>query len=112
MTFDNILEVMNERGITQKQLADAIGVSQQKVSDWKRGTVKSWNKRIPEIASALGVTVEKLIGTEKSPAENELDEAKQELYRIMDQLSDDDLEKLLDYANLIEAGKQRKTGRK
>ena len=34
----------------------------------------SWNKRLPEIAACLGVTIDELAGTEKRPATENGDE--------------------------------------
>lgn len=40
-TFDNVLSVMAEKNISQKQLSDCLGVGESKISDWKAGRVKS-----------------------------------------------------------------------
>lgn len=48
-------------GMEQKKFASLIGVSPQKVSEWKSGKAKSYTKRIPQIAEALGTTTEYLL---------------------------------------------------
>ena len=45
----------------QKKFASLVGVSPQKVSEWKSGKAKSYTKRIPQIADALGTTAEYLL---------------------------------------------------
>lgn len=83
MQFDNILEIMSKKGVTQKQLADALRVSTGKVSDWKKGTISSWNKRLPEIADFLGVSIDELAGNEKKPAISDDDELSEEEVKII-----------------------------
>lgn len=48
-------------GMEQKKFASLVGVSPQKVSEWKSGKAKSYTKRIPQIAEALGTTTEYLL---------------------------------------------------
>ena len=60
--FDTILEIMKKKNISQKQLADCLDVSEQKVSDWKANRIRSWVKHIDRIATCLGVTVGECLG--------------------------------------------------
>ena len=48
-------------GMEQKKFASLVGVSPQKVSEWKSGKAKSYTKRIPQIAEALNTTTEYLL---------------------------------------------------
>jgi DNA-binding Xre family transcriptional regulator len=66
-SFDNISIIMVDKNISQKQLADCLGVSEQRVHDWKVGRIKSWTKYIDKIATCLGVTIADCLGvvTEK-----------------------------------------------
>ena len=55
-----------------------MGVSPQKVSEWKSGKAKSYTKRIPQIAEALGTTTEYLLtgnGPKQKRAVSESDTA-------------------------------------
>lgn len=108
MEFAQILDIMEKNNISQKQLAEALGVGQQKVSDWKKGTISSWNKRLPEIASFLRVSMDELAGNKKSPADMTIDEAKKELYEIAKRLSPENYNRLLDQARLLQAVEQKK----
>ena len=62
-SFDAILVILKEKNLTQRNLSDYLGVSEQAVGSWKSGRNNAWKKRLPEIAAFLGVTVDQLIGT-------------------------------------------------
>lgn len=53
-------------GITQQELADNLGVHLQTVSKWERGISEPDFSLLGGIASALGVTFERLLGTDES----------------------------------------------
>lgn len=53
---ERIFQLLQERGMGQKDFATAIGVSPQKVSEWKLGKAKSYIKYIPQIADVLETT--------------------------------------------------------
>lgn len=59
-----VFEIMKERGITAKKLADAVGVSQGNVSDWKSGRSAPTAAVMVKIADYLGVTSDYLLGRE------------------------------------------------
>lgn len=58
-------KLLSEQRIEQKDLAKAINVKPQVISDWKSGKTKSYTKYIDQIASFFGVSVDYLLG--KSP---------------------------------------------
>ena len=58
-------KLLSEQRLEQKDLAEAINVKPQVISDWKSGKTKSYTKYIDQIASFLGVSVDYLLG--KSP---------------------------------------------
>ena len=51
-----------EKGITQEQLADYIGVSKASVSKWESGQSYPDILLLPEIATYFNITVDELIG--------------------------------------------------
>ena len=57
-----IREKRREMGITQEALARAVGVTQGAVVQWENGSSYPKLVLIPEIAKALGCTVDDLIG--------------------------------------------------
>lgn len=64
LTFDMILWRMSEKGLSQKDLADYLGLSEQKVSDWKTGRIKSYQKYIEEILIFLNISMDDLINSD------------------------------------------------
>lgn len=58
-------KLLSEQKLEQKDLAEAINVKPQVISDWKSGKTKSYTKYIDQIASFFGVSVDYLLG--KSP---------------------------------------------
>lgn len=57
-------QIRKEKGITQEQLADAVGVSAQAVSKWEMTSFPD-TQLLPAIAEFLGVTIDELFGREK-----------------------------------------------
>lgn len=51
-----------EQGMTQVQLADALGVSQQTVNAYEAGTRRVPVSMLPDLATTLAVSIEALIG--------------------------------------------------
>lgn len=117
-TAGRIFELLKTTGMEQKKFASLVGVSPQKVSEWKSGKAKSYTRRIPQIAEVLGTTSEYLLtgngpkyrnrsdlfvdvsGSmgKKEPAPmngNGLSEARRKLLEAVDDLTDEQCEKLL-----------------
>lgn len=59
---ERLKELRKRKGLTQTQLADALGVHLQTVSKWERGVTEPDISLIGETATALGATVEELAG--------------------------------------------------
>lgn len=51
-----------ERGCTQVQLAEALGIMQSKVSDYEHGRLRLHGELIQKIAQALAVSADELLG--------------------------------------------------
>ena len=54
--FQRILKTMDERGITQKQLTNQVGVNAQTFTRWKYENCRSYMKYLDRIAATLEVT--------------------------------------------------------
>ena len=63
-----ILEELELQNKKQKDLCDYLGINSNVFTSWKNGRNKSYTKHLPKIAEFLGVTVEFILGNEKSPA--------------------------------------------
>jgi len=59
---EKIFSELREKGIKQRQLADALDISEYKISEWKSGKSKSYKSYIGEIAKFLGVSTDYLLG--------------------------------------------------
>ena len=62
-----ITALRKERGLTQTQLGEMIGVSQQQVVSFEKGRRKVPVSALPKLSSALAVPVAELIGMEEKP---------------------------------------------
>lgn len=58
-----IAALRRDRGLTQVQLAEAMGVAQQTVAHYEAGRLRLLAGALPNLADLLGVTVEELVGT-------------------------------------------------
>ena len=58
---ERLFALVNEQYKEQKAFAAAIGETPSKVSQWRMGITKSYHKRLPQIAEALGTTTEYLL---------------------------------------------------
>lgn len=59
-----IRERRMEAGLTQVELATRLSVNQTAVSQWERGTALPSGEKLPELANALGCTIDALYGRE------------------------------------------------
>lgn len=55
-----IKELRKQRGMTQEQLAEHIGISFQSVSKWENGIALPDIVHMPVLASLFGVTIDEL----------------------------------------------------
>lgn len=63
--LDNISQLLNNKGLKQKDLTDYLGISKNCFTDWKSGKSSSYQKYLPQIAEFLGISVDLLVGNEK-----------------------------------------------
>jgi transcriptional regulator with XRE-family HTH domain len=63
-----IAQLRKDSGITQVQLADTLGVSQQTVASWEVGRRGVPVALLPALARTLGCGVEELVGEKTQPA--------------------------------------------
>ena len=71
---DALTEILNERGISQRELADKIGVTEVSMSRYCRGERIPRATIISSIAQALNVKPERLLGFDTESAANHEDE--------------------------------------
>lgn len=61
---ENISKMRKERGMTQEQLAEALGLSFASVSKWERGAARPELNTLMEMAAVFGVSLDALLGFE------------------------------------------------
>lgn len=64
-----IKEARVEQNMTQMNLADAMGVSYQAVSNWERGNSMPDISKLPELCDILHIRMEELLGEESRAIE-------------------------------------------
>jgi transcriptional regulator with XRE-family HTH domain len=64
---ERIFSMLKQKGLKQQQLADALGVSKYRLSEWKSGKTKSYESYMPKIAEFLGVSIDYLYGLTDNP---------------------------------------------
>ena len=67
-----IRELRKQKGLSQKELADACCVHQTAVSQWEKGRTAPAINSLKMLSTILGVSVETLIGCEKPKDENRI----------------------------------------
>lgn len=65
---ERIAKLRKDQGITQVQLADRLGVSQQTITAYEVGRRRIQVSALPVIAQALGVSVEELVSANVKPS--------------------------------------------
>lgn len=79
MTFgERIKEYRKNRGFTQSELAERLGISEQSVSKWETGITMPDVSILVPLSSLLGVSVDSLLGV-KSNCDDEINAAYKEL---------------------------------
>ena len=79
-SFGNFLySLRTEKGLSQSQLGQMLGVTNKAVSKWENGSTKPNTKLIPQIAVILDVTVEELFACKRIATNSEMEHIKQYL---------------------------------
>lgn len=100
--LNNIVDLMQKKGMGNRDLAEKLGLTAQAVTDWKAGRSKSYNKYLPQIADILDVSIDYLLDKKEKPTEDDgLDEDIAAIAKITEDFTDEELQALLDYANFL-----------
>ena len=109
IVLDRLIELIGNKHGAVKELATAIGVSGNLISDWKAGRAKSYMKYLPQIAGYYDVSLDWLSGLsdereyKNSPADVSIDEARKNAIDILQGLSPEEIELVLAYSQGIKA---------
>jgi len=93
---ERLARIRNEKGFTQTELADKIGIVQNIVSAYEKGRLRLTAEMVIRIAKALGVSADEILGLQKKSSNGTI-KNRRILRRIqqIDKLSKRDQEALL-----------------
>ena len=97
-TGSRIARLRRDKGMTQTEIADALGVSQPVVSDYENDVIGLDGTRIVQLAQILGVSTDEILGLGKATKATSAGMANRRLYRQLqsiDKLPKRDQEALL-----------------
>lgn len=103
-TKTRIFELLDKLGMEQKAFAEAVGVKESTVSDWRRGKSNSYNRFLVKIAQVLGTTTADLLGEKQ---QSSLPSEEDRLLAGYDALSARNREKLEEYLDLLLSSQDR-----
>ena len=78
-----IQEIRKEKGLTQKELAELIGVSDKTISKWENGNSLPDTSMLMSLSEALEITVNELLSAEKISPENYSMKAEETIMTLM-----------------------------
>ena len=78
-----IAERRKEKGLTQRQLAEQVGVSDKTVSKWETGRSMPDNSVIMDVCLILGISVNELLVGEQIPEESYIDKAEENMIELV-----------------------------
>ena len=87
-----IRQMRTNMGVTQEELANALGVSGQAVSRWETGTTMPDITLLPSIALFFGITIDEIFNP---TPEEKLERLRRRFYYTEDYLSDDEFKSAL-----------------
>ncbi|MDR0267113.1 helix-turn-helix domain-containing protein [Paenibacillus sp.] len=61
----NIAKMRKEKGMTQMEVADRMGVSYQAISNWERGETMPDISKLPELANIFEVSIDQILDNQK-----------------------------------------------
>ena len=109
-TLSIIIDLMIRNNCDNKELASALGLNRQLITDWKAGRSRSFMKYLPQIAEYFEVTLDYLIGSDPDPNRPEQDPAlsdtKKELLDLIGSVEDDEkIKQILEYVEFVKGRK-------
>lgn len=94
-TVSNIAELRKRLGLTQAELADQVGVSENTIANWERGGASRWIRNLNNLCHALGCQLED-INPDSQPQED-----------IPQTLNSNTLDVVENYCKLLDKGEKK-----
>ena len=98
-----IFELLDKLGMEQKAFAEAVGVKESTVSDWRRGKSNSYNRFLVKIAQVLGTTTADLLGEKQQSSPSKTDR----LLEVFGDLTEDEKQDVARYVDLVKARRKQ-----
>lgn len=105
-TIERILELLKQKGIEQQRFASDIGVTKQKISEWKSGKTKSYMKYLDIIAEYFNVSTDYLLGNETP--DKQLEGIDFALMSESEELTVEQKNSVLNYIRFLKSGDNNK----
>ena len=99
----NLNRMMEENGKTRNDICDALGISYFTITDWVKGKKMPRMDKVEKLANYFGCLKSDLIEEKKQPANGELSIKKKEFIRMVEGMSDAQLERLEKILDLVES---------
>lgn len=93
---DRLKTLRKEKKLTQKELAEQIGIKQNSYSDWETGKNEPSLENIIKLAKILDTTADELLGIDKSVSSNWIHGIKTTITKILDIPKDSQLQKRIE----------------
>lgn len=113
MLAKRIKLLRKQKGLTQKQLADLLDISASTVAMYETGRREPDTQTLNKFAELFGVSVDYLLGREKTDMERleenlaRLDPRIQQAYRSLQEMDEEDLNFTLELIKMIENKKKK-----
>lgn len=113
MLAKRIKLLRKQKGLTQKQLADLLDISASTVAMYETGRREPDTQTLNKFAELFGVSVDYLLGREKTDMERleenlaRIDPRIQQAYRSLQSMDEEDLAMTLELIKVIESKKKK-----
>ena len=100
--IDSLIEIMKNKGVSQKELTDYLGISQSQFSSWKSGQSSSYLKYIARISEFLNVTPNEILGQKNKPTTNgELNPTTAQIVELLERLTPEEQKAAAEFLRLL-----------
>ena len=92
----NLKQILKDKGLTQTQLADALGISKGTLSDWLSGRYYPRGKYLNAMCEYLNVTMGELVSEKRDTTQLDA-----EIVSLYTTLPDDKKKQVIDFARFL-----------
>jgi len=107
-----IANARKKKGLRQNELAEALGIKQNRLSNWEVGVTPPRADQIVSLTQILGVSSDYLLGIAEDGNDVELSYSKQQLIEHIKSASTSEVEKINQILNIVQSDETDKTAKK